>query len=194
MAHQGGRTEGAGRDVDVGAVGAQPGVLRARTFDLRREQTHFSPFVVDAALNDSPISKPDEDLYGLDPFAKAIARAMEKMPAPEGVVLPINGPWGESANVGALQGRSAEIGTGVLIQQAEAALLNVAYESEAACWGCYRPNADCRIQTATSAKTAPTTIPRTKAPCFVHHTLRVRSVCARSGRRRDIAVLWRQGR
>jgi len=44
--------------------------------------------------NDSPISKPDEDLYGLDPFAKAIARAIEKMPAPEGVVLAINGPWG----------------------------------------------------------------------------------------------------
>jgi predicted KAP-like P-loop ATPase len=44
--------------------------------------------------NDQPISLPSEDLYGFDPFAKAIANGIRKMPAPNGYVLAINGPWG----------------------------------------------------------------------------------------------------
>jgi predicted KAP-like P-loop ATPase len=47
-----------------------------------------------ALSNDTPISEPTEDLYGLDPFARAIAKSIERMDAPEGVVLAINGPWG----------------------------------------------------------------------------------------------------
>lgn len=44
--------------------------------------------------NDQPITQPSEDLYGFDPFAKAIAGGIRKMPAPNGYVLAINGPWG----------------------------------------------------------------------------------------------------
>ena len=43
-----GRTEeeGDGRDVSVGALGTQPGVLRARTFIFRHQQTHFDPLAL----------------------------------------------------------------------------------------------------------------------------------------------------
>ena len=44
--------------------------------------------------SDLPIEKPDEDVFGLDPFAGAIAKSIEKTPSPNGVVLAVNGPWG----------------------------------------------------------------------------------------------------
>ena len=44
--------------------------------------------------NDTPISKPDDDQFGIDPFARALARAVAEMTAPEGVVIGIHGPWG----------------------------------------------------------------------------------------------------
>ncbi|MDE2229330.1 MAG: NTPase [Alphaproteobacteria bacterium] len=44
--------------------------------------------------NDTPITKPDDDRFGIDPFSHALARAVAEMPAPEGVVIGINGPWG----------------------------------------------------------------------------------------------------
>ncbi len=47
-----------------------------------------------ALSNDSPIGEPKEDIYGLDPFARALAKSIERMEAPEGVVLAINGAWG----------------------------------------------------------------------------------------------------
>jgi predicted KAP-like P-loop ATPase len=47
-----------------------------------------------APHNDKPISKPSEDRYGIDPFAKALAASIEKMPSPEGTVIALNGPWG----------------------------------------------------------------------------------------------------
>jgi predicted KAP-like P-loop ATPase len=47
-----------------------------------------------AAHNDTPISDPSEDRFGIDPFAKALASSVEKMAAPEGTVLALNGPWG----------------------------------------------------------------------------------------------------
>jgi predicted KAP-like P-loop ATPase len=43
---------------------------------------------------DRPISSPQEDIYGLDPFSSTIARSIETMSAPDGVVLAINGRWG----------------------------------------------------------------------------------------------------
>lgn len=43
---------------------------------------------------DSPISDPGLDLFGLAPFAKAVAESIAAMPAPDGVVIGINGPWG----------------------------------------------------------------------------------------------------
>src|SRR5215469_14011772 len=44
--------------------------------------------------NDTPISTPEDDQFGVDPFAQALARAISGMPAPNGVVVAINGPWG----------------------------------------------------------------------------------------------------
>ena len=44
--------------------------------------------------NDKPISNPSEDRYGIDPFAKALDASIKKMPAPEGTVIALNGPWG----------------------------------------------------------------------------------------------------
>jgi len=44
--------------------------------------------------NDTPITTPEHDHFGIDPFAQALARAISKMHAPEGVVIGVNGPWG----------------------------------------------------------------------------------------------------
>ena len=44
--------------------------------------------------NDTPITKPEDDHFGIDPFAQALAKAISAMAAPEGVVIGINGPWG----------------------------------------------------------------------------------------------------
>jgi hypothetical protein len=56
--------------------------------------TYFTLGGFVALSNDTPIDDPKEDLYGLDPFARVIAKSIERMDAPEGVVLAINGPWG----------------------------------------------------------------------------------------------------
>src|ERR1700730_15028344 len=44
--------------------------------------------------NDTPIATPEDDRFGVDPFARALARAISEMPAPNGVVIAVNGPWG----------------------------------------------------------------------------------------------------
>lgn len=46
------------------------------------------------SYNDKPISNPSEDRFGINPFAKALASSLEKMKAPEGTVVALNGPWG----------------------------------------------------------------------------------------------------
>ena len=54
---------------------------------------------------DAPISKPEDDLYGVEPFARALAKSMADMKAPEGIVIGVNGGVGlgkdERARVGA---------------------------------------------------------------------------------------------
>jgi predicted KAP-like P-loop ATPase len=50
--------------------------------------------VAKAPHNDKPISDPSEDRYGIDPFARALASSIQKMPSPEGTVVALNGPWG----------------------------------------------------------------------------------------------------
>src|ERR1700754_4585012 len=47
-----------------------------------------------AISNDAPIELPDEDRFGLDPFARSIATCIDAMTAPNGLVLAINGSWG----------------------------------------------------------------------------------------------------
>ncbi len=44
--------------------------------------------------NDKPISKPSDDRFGIDPFAKTLAASIRKIKAPEGTVVALNGPWG----------------------------------------------------------------------------------------------------
>lgn len=44
--------------------------------------------------NDTPIVTPQDDQFGVDPFAQALARAISQMPGPKGTVIAVNGPWG----------------------------------------------------------------------------------------------------
>ena len=44
--------------------------------------------------NDSPISEPSEDRFGIEPFAKTLVTGILQMTAPEGTVIALNGPWG----------------------------------------------------------------------------------------------------
>jgi hypothetical protein len=44
--------------------------------------------------NDTPIVMPEDDQFGVDPFARALAKALSEMPSPKGVVVAVNGPWG----------------------------------------------------------------------------------------------------
>jgi hypothetical protein len=48
--------------------------------------------------NDTPIVTPENDQFGVDPFARALAKALSEMPSPEGVVVAVNGPWGVDEN------------------------------------------------------------------------------------------------
>ncbi|MBS0251355.1 MAG: hypothetical protein JSR78_09870, partial [Proteobacteria bacterium] len=45
-------------------------------------------------FNDSPISSPEQDRFGFDPLAKALAQSIAKVANPEGTVFAVNGPWG----------------------------------------------------------------------------------------------------
>jgi hypothetical protein len=45
-------------------------------------------------INDAPVRRPDDDRYGIDALAQALARALRSTPAPEGLTLGITGPWG----------------------------------------------------------------------------------------------------
>jgi predicted KAP-like P-loop ATPase len=44
--------------------------------------------------NDQPIENPNEDRFGVDPFARALAASIRKMQSPQGSVIGLNGPWG----------------------------------------------------------------------------------------------------
>ncbi|MBT8766768.1 KAP family P-loop NTPase fold protein [Metapseudomonas boanensis] len=44
--------------------------------------------------NDQPIENPNEDRFGVDPFARALAASVRKMQSPLGAVIGLNGPWG----------------------------------------------------------------------------------------------------
>lgn len=45
-------------------------------------------------LDDVPISTPEEDRFGFDPFAKAISDCIHSVVTPLGSVVAIYGPWG----------------------------------------------------------------------------------------------------
>ena len=45
-------------------------------------------------FNDEPISRPEQDLFGFDPFARSIAECIRRFRNPVGSVVAIHGPWG----------------------------------------------------------------------------------------------------
>jgi len=45
-------------------------------------------------FDDKPITSPEEDSFGFDPLAKAVADSISKMEIPDGTVIAVNGPWG----------------------------------------------------------------------------------------------------
>jgi predicted KAP-like P-loop ATPase len=51
--------------------------------------------------NDTPIATPEDDRFGINPFAQALAKAISDMPAPKGAVIAVNGQW-ESGKSSAL--------------------------------------------------------------------------------------------
>lgn len=44
--------------------------------------------------SDNPISKPEQDMFGIDGFVQSLARSVRTMRSPNGVVIALNGPWG----------------------------------------------------------------------------------------------------
>lgn len=44
--------------------------------------------------NDQPIENPNDDRFGVNPFARALAVSVRKMQSPQGAVIGLNGPWG----------------------------------------------------------------------------------------------------
>lgn len=46
------------------------------------------------SFNDVSITAPEEDLFGIDPFAQALAKSLRDMPSPVGTTIALNGPWG----------------------------------------------------------------------------------------------------
>jgi predicted KAP-like P-loop ATPase len=45
-------------------------------------------------FNDSPISDPEQDRFGIDPFARALARSIIELNSPVGAAIALNGAWG----------------------------------------------------------------------------------------------------
>ena len=45
-------------------------------------------------FNDSPIERPEDDLYGVVPFAKSIAKSIHSIKYPVGTAIALNGSWG----------------------------------------------------------------------------------------------------
>ncbi len=45
-------------------------------------------------FNDIPILNPEDDQFGIDPFARSLATSIRKMEAPVGTAISINGKWG----------------------------------------------------------------------------------------------------
>ena len=46
------------------------------------------------SFNDASISIPEDDLFGIDPFAQTLAKSLRNMDSPVGATIALNGPWG----------------------------------------------------------------------------------------------------
>lgn len=69
-------------------VETTPSEVAVRAGRAERPPAHSS------VSSDAPINNPDQDLYGIQGFAKAMARTISNADASDGLVLSINGPWG----------------------------------------------------------------------------------------------------
>ncbi len=49
---------------------------------------------IEADYGDQPISRPEQDMFGIDGFVQSLARSVRTMRSPNGVVIALNGPWG----------------------------------------------------------------------------------------------------
>jgi len=47
-----------------------------------------------ADYGDLPITRPEQDMFGIDGFVQSLARSVRTMKSPNGVVIALNGPWG----------------------------------------------------------------------------------------------------
>jgi predicted KAP-like P-loop ATPase len=45
-------------------------------------------------FNDAPILTPEDDRFGIDRFAQALAQSFKDIESPIGATIAINGPWG----------------------------------------------------------------------------------------------------
>ena len=52
------------------------------------------PSVPRGIVGDSPIRSPDQDSFGIDPFARAIAGSIQEADTRDGLVYAVNGVWG----------------------------------------------------------------------------------------------------
>lgn len=48
----------------------------------------------ESVYSDKPILEPTNDRFGINPFARTLATSIQKIKAPEGTVIALNGPWG----------------------------------------------------------------------------------------------------
>ena len=68
---------------------------QAESLDAKEAEVRRSPNAqLDGIQSDSPIRLPEHDVYGFDPFAKAIAKSIIRADASDGLVYAINGTWG----------------------------------------------------------------------------------------------------
>lgn len=66
--------------------------------DSRAFERALSPYntgmSIEVDYGDLPISKPEQDMFGIDGFVQSLARSVKNMRSPNGVVIALNGPWG----------------------------------------------------------------------------------------------------
>jgi predicted KAP-like P-loop ATPase len=71
--------------------------MNFETRGLRATQYHpisDTATMSESTYNDEPIQLPEQDRFGFDPFAQALARAIRSYHKPRGTVVALNGVWG----------------------------------------------------------------------------------------------------
>jgi predicted KAP-like P-loop ATPase len=68
-------------------------------------------------FNDSPIESPEDDRYGIAPFAQSLAKSILNIHKPVGTTIALNGPWGsgKSSAVNLIRGELKKAGEETLV-------------------------------------------------------------------------------